>query len=117
MKQELLNILYDKMKAILDEDHEPLVYGHEDAVKLIMQAFRNEIVSALNRHSISAHLIDKYLLKEGFISSLDTVTINSCTFCGNRHIEWITKYEDPENGDHCECLTCGHTFDEPKKED
>jgi DNA-directed RNA polymerase subunit RPC12/RpoP len=39
----------------------------------------------------------------------------SCTFCGSPFIEWITKYEDPDDGPYYECCTCGHIFDEPEE--
>jgi hypothetical protein len=42
MKEKILEILYKKMKAVLDEDHEPLVYGHEEALKLIMELIENQ---------------------------------------------------------------------------
>lgn len=36
MKQKIIEILSVKMRATVDEDHEPFVYGHEETANLII---------------------------------------------------------------------------------
>lgn len=72
MKKELLKILLTKIDAVVDEDHNPFAYGHNQAVDAIMEYFCNKEMRILLKTFPTNTEIYEFLESKGYPEEIIT---------------------------------------------